>query len=176
MPLDNTTAVYAAIFAGLSAIAGIIAAIAALRSANAARALVVAQAQGEKRRLALKFAKLAQEILSKAKSLNRLCDEVKSQYDSLAVFTGNVGGNRHKLFKDRIEENRTDIAKIVRYIEEVSPTGESIEEMTEHRIGELLIVYTMKREELFELASILTGEKAELQSQLSIYQEKAIKS
>lgn len=47
--------------------------------------------------------------------------------------------------------------------------------MTAEQIEAMLLTYTMKREELIELASVLAGEKSELQSQLNIHQEKAIK-
>lgn len=116
--------------------------------------LAKTQAEREKRHLELTLARLAQEIMSKAKSLNRLCDEVRLQYESLAGFTGGVGGGRHKLFTDRIEENRNEISQIIRAVEEASLSGTTVEEMTAEQIEAMLLTYTMKREELMELASV----------------------
>lgn len=166
---------WAAAFAGLSAIAGVVSAFAAWRSAGAARKLADTEAEAEKRRLTLDLARLAQEVLSKAKSIDRLCDEINIQYTSLAVFTGGTGGSRHKLFTDRAEGYRTNAAEIVDTVQQVTAGYHSIEQIPEGRLGELLVTYTMKREEFVELVSMLAGEKAELQAQLAIFQEKAIK-
>lgn len=167
-------ALYAAAFAGLSAVAGIIAAIAAWRSASAARAMVDAEAEAVMKRLSLDAARLAQQVLSKGMSIGRLSNEIKLLYDDLASFSGGVGGSRHKLFKDRAEDYRIQVAEALEAVGSATPSGEPIGKLSEHQLREFLISCTMKCEEFTELASVLNGEKSELQSQVRIHQENAI--
>ena len=125
-------ALVAAAFAGLSAVAGVVAAIAAWRSAGAARALADTEAEAQKRRLLLDLARLGQQIISKGKSIGRLCDEIKVQYDSLAVFCGGTGGGRHKLFKDRAEGYRVEVAQAVETVETATSMKQSLGSLSQH--------------------------------------------
>lgn len=171
---NNTVAIVAASIAGLSAITGIVAAVAATRSSDSAKAALKSQKEVEHRRLALELAKLGQEILSKANTIQRLSDDIKQQYNSLALFTESSGNSKQKAFKDRVENNKSRVAEIVNNVQEANLTGEVIEEMSEKRIGELLITYTMNREELFEIFSVLSNESTGLLIELTIWQNKAI--
>lgn len=174
-PESNSSAI-AVIFACITALISIISAVAAWKSATAAKTLARSTAVGERRRLVLSVAQIAQEVLSKAASLKRLCDEINVTYDSLATFTGNLGSSRQKLFKGRVDENRAKGAAIISYVQSSLPEEKPIDELSDEEISDLLVKLTMKREELVELSSVLLQEKVELKSQLLIYQEKAANS
>ncbi len=105
-----------------------------------------------------------------------MCEELKLQYTSLAVFNGSLGGSRQKLLTNYIKEKQSDIEIIIKDIDDASIINETAEIMTVEKINKLLIIYTMKHEELMSLNSELTIKKSELQSQLIIHQENAIKN
>lgn len=172
---ESSSSALAILFAGLSALIAVISAVAAWRSASASRMLAKTAAEGERQRLILSVARIAQETLSKAGSLRRLCDEIKVTYDALATFNGSYGSSRHKLFKDRVDTNRAQGAAITAYIENSIPDEKPIDELSDSEVNDLLLKLTMKREELIELSAVLAQEKMEVKSQLLIYQEQAAK-
>jgi len=97
---------YAALTAAgtvLGSIAAIWAAVAAARSANAAREAIAQAALAERQRYERELARTANQVIAVSLAVTDLGDKLKIAYQSLFGFSGGRGGSREEVLRKAVE-------------------------------------------------------------------------
>jgi len=104
----------------ISAVAAVIAAAGGLWAARAAHISAATAQQAAKRaenagrrQLLKTLLADAHGVVEESSRVKSLVNDVKSEYRTHAVFTGNTGGSREKLFVDRADAKLTEVAPML---------------------------------------------------------------
>ncbi len=172
---DNLSTSITIFIAAASAIGSMVAAIAAWRSSSAAKQSLKGSEEEGYRRLRRQLAVVGQRVVSKSESINRLCDELKLQYATLAVFSGAKGGSREKMFRGRAVGYKEEVAAL---IDEANRNilDRELSNVGPHEIDHTLVSFSMKLEHISEMQETIKQEKTEIDRQITIFQERAINS
>jgi len=100
----TTPEVVSAVAAVVSAIGGGFAAFAAFRSAGSARKAQLSADKAERRSVLRQVVMTAKEVELDAKRCVESASLAERSYDDLAIFTGSLGGSRHRLMEDALSE------------------------------------------------------------------------
>ena len=171
----TTLQIISAIGGMLGAIGGLFAAIAAFRSAGiAAKAANLAQ-NADRRSLVREVNTATRNTISECTRIEDLANRLNESYTSLAVFTGNVGGSRHKMLTEQVESNKKQAEELRRSVEaELSGTAD----LSKLAVSELESLFARHSGLLPTTKAIrekLETEFASVEKQLLIFQERAIR-
>jgi hypothetical protein len=155
--------------AAASAVGSMLAAFAAWRSSCVAKKSIQNTEAEEYRRLSRDLAVVGQKIVSKAESINRLCDELKLQYSSLAIFTKNSGGSREKLFIERAKSYKLEVSELVMEAN-ANIIDKELSNIKPSVLHAALVSYSMSFERILEMQETINQEKEEIGRQITIYQ------
>ncbi len=108
MPIDPLS-IISAITGAIAAAGGLWAARAAQISAATAEQSVKRAENAERRQLLKTLLADAHGVTAESSRVASLVNEVKSEYRTLAVFTGNTGGSRAKLYVDRADAKLSEV-------------------------------------------------------------------
>lgn len=112
MPSDPAS-IISAIAGAIAAAGGLWAARAAHISAATAQQAATRAENAERRQLLNTLLADAHGVIEESSRVESLVNDVESEYRTLAVFTGNTGGSREKLYVDRTDAKLTEVAPML---------------------------------------------------------------
>jgi len=172
---QSTLTVIAVVTGFIGAVGGLFAAAAAFRSAGSAKEAVKHARDVERRGLVRDVTRAAHNVVAETMRVDDFGNKLKQAYQTLAIFSGQAGGSRPKLYITDVEEKQKAILPLQQEARKLIDEGEAYRSLAEEELTEVLtkmdgyLVQVRRVKEKFEhdLESVERDNK--------IFREKAIK-
>jgi hypothetical protein len=173
MPADLVSII--SIVTGVIAAAGALwAARGAQRSAATAQEAAKRAENAERRQLLKALLADAHGVVAESNRVASLVEEVKSEYRTLAVFTGNTGGSRQKLYIERADAKLTEVVPMQEQAQKMIEEQASLRSASEEDLTEASSKFQGYHVHVRRLRDELEREQSSIAAQNQVYRENRI--
>ena len=159
----------------ITALAAIASAIAALRSASHAKSAANSAQLVENRILIREIVNSCHELIRNSSRIDNISTNLLSLNRELAIFAGQLGGNRQKLLEKEVSEDKERISAIVDSINELFSDEAALYQLAQEELNELFSQIIIKAAEVYSVKDKLETKMESFNDQVRPFRENAIK-
>ncbi len=175
MPSDPVS-IIAAVAGAIAAAGGLWAARAAQISASSAQQALSRAENAERRQLLKQLLADAHGVVAESSRVASLVEEVKSEYRTLAVFTGNTGGSRETLYVARADAKLSDVLSPQEEAKKLIEEQASLRDASEEDLTQASSKFQGHLVHVRRLREELEREQSAIAAQNQLYRENRINS
>lgn len=172
---QSTLSLISAVSGLVAAAGGLFAAVAAFRSAGTAKEAANRAQHTERRALLRDILMAAQSIIAETMRVDDLGNKLKSEYRSLAIFAGQLGGSKQKLHTDMVEQKQQGTFPLQQEALKIIEDQTSWETLSENELTSLLTKLGGYLIQIKRVKANFTQELNSVESENRTFRENAIK-